>query len=115
MSKNTTMFVTVKNDNRDIREFTARIIGFIDDEDTKAICNTEDSGRKIFHSDAYEYKEVTSSITYHKRVVFASSDYKRGERLVVITPKVNFLSFSGDTKIFNCEGKLSYIIRRSLY
>jgi len=112
---NKKVYVAVSLGEKKINEFTARIIGFVDSKDVKAICNTKDSAKKIFHSDSYKYNELSSSLSCNKRVVFASSDHTDGKRLVILTPKVKYITFANGYKIFSCEGGRDYKIKESLY
>ena len=59
--------------NKGERVFTGRLIGFIDDEECRAILNTEGAARKISTGESVD--PTSTRTVYRKRFVVVTTDY----------------------------------------
>ena len=91
---------------------TGRLIGFINNEECRAIMNSPDAGRKVFTSGSMPMNSVTSDC-YNKRFVIATSDYGDTTQKIFISPIVRYMSYMGNHKCLKCEDDNDYIIRKT--
>ncbi len=90
---------------------TGRLIGFIDDEECRAVINSPDAGKKIFTSVDISMNSVTSDC-YGKRFVVATSDYGDTTRKVFVSPIIKYMSYMGASKKFRCEDDSDYAVKK---
>jgi hypothetical protein len=84
------------------KEFEGRIIGFIDEEETKAILNTKDAARKL--STAETYSLTGSTVTVRdKRIVIVMKD----KDSIFISPQIRSSGYYA--------GKKRYSLRDSTF
>jgi len=88
-----------------------RLIGFIDDDECKAIINSEDAPRKIFSSESaaphdYYGKTTGSRLVF---VIYELDDGKNLNRKVFISPVIKSMSYvKGDPK-YDCGKKSLFL------
>jgi len=90
--------------------FTGRFMGFITEEECKAIINSPDAPKKIWTSESLGFNDVTFDC-HKKRFVVVTSDHKgySGNR-VFISPKVTYMAYSGKVKKLSCSGRSEFEI-----
>jgi hypothetical protein len=95
----------------DKESFTGRLIGVIDEQECRAIMNTEDAARRIFSAESVKLSEVLN-VLRKKRFVIATTDYSSDKRReVFISPIIKFLSWKYANKIFKCEDDNDYQLK----
>lgn len=81
-----------------------RLIGYVDDEELRAIANTENSAKKIFTAETMPYGEVFESFRVKQRVVVASSSAPSlNSRCVYISPPILYTSRWGNKGRLICK------------
>lgn len=63
----------------DKESFTGRLIGVIDEQECRAIINTEDAARRIFSAESVKLSGI-SNVLSKKRFVVATTDYSSDKR-----------------------------------
>jgi hypothetical protein len=87
--------------------FTGRLIGVIDEQECRAIMNTEDAARRIFSAESVHLGE--SAMFSKKRFVIATTDYSGDRRReVFISPVIRFLTYRYTNKVLRCEDDNDY-------
>jgi alpha-galactosidase/6-phospho-beta-glucosidase family protein len=103
-------------DNVEVRinsreRFTGRLIGLVDEEECRAVLNTEDAARKIFTAESVTVFDLESVIR-NKRFVVATTDYSSDKRReIFISPVIRYMSFKFGQKTFKCEDENEYTLR----
>ena len=89
---------------------TGRLVGFIDDEECRAVMNSPDAGKKIFTSADIPMDQMNSNCS-GKRFVVATSDYGDTLRKIFISPVIKYMSYVSNHKSFTCEDDHEYVVR----
>lgn len=88
-------------------KFTGRLIGVINDEERRAIENTEDAARKIFSAQSIDVKDLVGPVG--RMFVVATSNYSSDNaREIFISPKIRFTSIRYGQTSWKCEDDNDY-------
>jgi len=91
------------------QKFTGRLIGFIDDEECKAILNVPDAARKISTAEGINKSEISNQVLSRKRFVVVTEDLsEKGFREIYISPKIRHLYVAGRKKGLKCFDNKEY-------
>lgn len=85
--------VIYSNKNKDKNvEFKARLVGVINNEEARAILNTDNAPKAVFTSASLDPSKNYVNVT-GKRLVLASTTLKKDKRVIIITPEILFVTF----------------------
>lgn len=79
------------SNTKDVK-FKARLVGIINNEETRALLNTANAPKAVFTSASLNPNKDYTNAT-GKRLVLASTTLKKHRRVLIVTPEVSFISF----------------------
>lgn len=98
MSK--TIVLSVNN----VKRHVGRLVGVIDEEECRAIINTEDAAKKIYTSASIPLEALL--YCHQKRFVMTTSDRK-----IFISPTVRFSAHGAGERTFTCDDENEYTLK----
>lgn len=95
------------------RRFKGRLLGFIDDEETRAVINTRDAIKRVATAQSVEIHEHNTGLESGMRFVVITSDMPSDtRRQVFISEKIRVIYFKNGFKELLCEGGKKYRLKR---
>lgn len=113
----THMKMTIKEGAKEETVY-GRLIGFIDEDECKAIINSEDAARKIFSSESVSPADYLGKI-HGSRLVFVTyefggklGDNKNFDRKIFISPVIKIIAHVAGNPEYTC-GKKTFTLKES--
>jgi hypothetical protein len=92
---------------------TGRLIGFVDDEECKAIINSEDAPKKINTSESTTTDKHTGKMTDNRFVLVTKEMSKDKAPAIFISPKVSTVYWKGENLELHCKDGKSYLFEEA--
>lgn len=89
-------------------ELIGRLIGFINNDECKAILNSKDAPKKISTSEATSVNDHVGNMTSNRFVLVTKESPEDGLPTVFISPKVNTVSWLGGNVRLHCKDRKTY-------
>jgi len=94
--------VIIKSENG--KKIHGRLVGLIDEEECRAIMNSNGAAKKISTAETLTYPDVVSD-GFGKRAVVITNELDEGDKSLFISPIIKYVSYCGRSKTFHCRGK----------
>jgi len=86
-----------------------RLVGFITDEECKAVINSDDAPKKINTSESTTVNENIGQVIDRRFVLVTRSMMKDSLPAIFISPKIKTLTWVSGKPEFYCEDKKTYV------
>lgn len=88
----------------DVKRYVGRLVGIIDEEECRAVMNTEDAAKKIYTSASLPLEALV--YCSQKRFVMTTDDRK-----IFISPVVKYSAHLADERVFTCDDNNEYTLK----
>jgi len=86
-----------------------RLVGFITDEECRAVINSDDAPKKINTSESTTINENIGQVVDRRFVLVTRSMIKDSLPAIFISPKIKTLTWNSGKPEFYCEDKKTYV------
>lgn len=86
-----------------------RLVGFITDEECKAVINSDDAPKKINTSESTTVSKNIGQVVDRRFVLVTRSMMKDSLPAIFISPKIKSLTWKSGKPEFYCEDKKTYV------
>jgi len=90
--------------------FTGRLIGFIDDEECRAIMNVKDAARKVSTAEGVDIMDYINRVLTDKRFVVVTDDLTDGVKEIFLSPKIQYITISRGKRGYHCRDDNDYYL-----